>query len=135
MVGLEGEGGTRAVKEVAVKNVPVKKAAPKKAAPKKAETGGGGLFANAFANVEIKESAPTKVVKKTAPKKVAKAAPSGVPRLVNWRVSRDGGIDGQIVGSPNFPDGEGITTSPIVKGRLDSGEIVVTGSGSKYYLD
>ena len=142
--GFFGGGGkedTKLIAKPVVKKAPVKpvvKKAPAKPVKKAAEPRiGGGLFSGAFANVDINDKPTSK--KATAPKPVSKpaknGAPAGVPRLVNWRISRDGGIDGQIVGSPNFDDGEGISTSPIVKGRLDSGNVVTTGSGSKYYLD
>lgn len=76
--------------------------------------------------------------KKAAPPKKAvppkKSAPSGVPALSGWKANADGSVSGSINGSPNFRDGERVTTSPIVKGRYASGEVVTTGSGSRYYL-
>ena len=75
-------------------------------------------------------------LKKAPPKnKKQKKAPAGVPVLVNWRPNNDGSISGQIIDSPNFINGEAITTSPIVKGTVESGEVVQTGSGSRYALD
>ena len=61
-------------------------------------------------------------------------APKGVPSMVNWRKNGDGSISGFISGSPNFPEGERITTSPIASGTVKAGEVVKTGSGSKYFL-
>jgi hypothetical protein len=54
--------------------------------------------------------------------------------MVNWRKNGDGSISGFISGSPNFPEGERITTSPIASGTVKAGEVVKTGSGSKYFL-
>merc|ERR1711862_639989 len=48
----------------------------------------------------------------------------------------DGSISGFISGSPNYDDGEIITTSKIkTTGVIDGGSIVQTVSGSRYYLD
>lgn len=66
--------------------------------------------------------------------KPAKKAPSGVPKIVKWRKNRDGSITGFISGSPNFGEGEKVTTSSIAAGSVESGEVVQTGSGSKYFL-
>lgn len=75
---------------------------------------------------------------KPAPKKAAKApakkGPRGVPSIVSWRENRDGSITGFISGSPNFSEGERITTSPIANGTIDGGQVVTTGSGSRYFL-
>jgi hypothetical protein len=73
---------------------------------------------------------PAKAAKPTPPKK----APRGVPSLVNWKKNRDGSVTGFITGSDNFEEGERITTSPIASGDIGSGEVVQTGSGSKYFL-
>merc|ERR1712176_318502 len=62
------------------------------------------------------------------------AAPRGVPAIVKWRLNSDGSISGRISGSRNFRDGEQITTSPIVQGRVERGSTVKTGSGSQYFL-
>lgn len=78
----------------------------------------------------VKKAAPPK--KKAPPPK--KAAPRGVPAISGWKANADGSVSGSISGSPNFRDGERVTTSPIVKGRYGSGEVVTTGSGSRYYL-
>ena len=64
----------------------------------------------------------------------AKKAPKGVPTLAMWGENRDGSVTGSISNSPNFNDGERITTSPIVTGRIEEGQVVRTGSGSKYFL-
>jgi chemotaxis protein histidine kinase CheA len=64
-----------------------------------------------------------------------RSAPRGVPSLKRWRCNRDGSITGSISGSPNFKEGEQITTSPIATGSIDSKELVTTGSGSRYFLD
>jgi len=81
------------------------------------------------------EPAPKKAEPKRAlQKKAASKAPRGVPSLVNWRQNRDGSITGFISGSPNFDEGERITTSEIASGTIGDGELVQTGSGSKYFL-
>ena len=53
---------------------------------------------------------------------------------VNWRKNRDGIVTGFISGSPAFEEGERITTSPIANGDISAGEVVQTGSGSRYFL-
>ena len=63
-----------------------------------------------------------------------KAAPPGVPKLVKWRKNRDSTISGFITGSSSFEEGDRITTSVIVSGSIESGEVVRTSSGSRYYL-
>ena len=62
-------------------------------------------------------------------------APVGVPTLSRWRENPDGSVTGNVSGSRNFTDREKITTSRIAKGTFASGEVVVTGSGSKYFLN
>ena len=64
----------------------------------------------------------------------AAAPPRGVPKLVKWRKNGNGSITGFISGSPKFDEGENVTTSPITSGTIKAGEVVQTGSGSKYYL-
>lgn len=74
---------------------------------------------------------------KPAPKvAAAKAAtaPRGVPTVSRWKKNSDGSITGIISGSKAFNDGERITTSAIKNGKISKGEVVVTGSGSKYFL-
>jgi hypothetical protein len=61
-------------------------------------------------------------------------APGGVPTISSWRKKFDGSITGFISGSKNFSEGERVTTSPIVKGKVEVGEVVTTGSGSRYFL-
>eukprot|EP00986_Skeletonema_menzelii_P015256 scaffold11371_cov129-Skeletonema_menzelii.AAC.3 len=78
--------------------------------------------------------AAPKVTKKQPPPAVKKQAPRGVPTLSGWRLNGDGSISGSISGSPNFKDGERVTTSQIVNGRIESGSVVKTGSGSQYFL-
>jgi len=81
-------------------------------------------------NTEPKE-APKKKQKFTKP---AKLAPKdGIPVINNWEREADGSITGQISNSPNFRNGETITTSP-ARGVAKAGRVVVTGSGSKYRL-
>jgi hypothetical protein len=81
---------------------------------------------------ETTKAPPKKNVGKKAPK--AKVAPNGIPTVSRWQMNRDGSISGIISGSINFDDGERVTTSMIENGRIDSGEVVTTGSGSKYFL-
>jgi hypothetical protein len=69
---------------------------------------------------------------KTGPKK---KAPFGVPTIGRWRKNGDGSITGLVKGSRVFSDGDKITTSAIASGKLESGQIVRTGSGSRYFLD
>lgn len=67
--------------------------------------------------------------------KAKKPAPRGVPKISKWRTNRDSSITGIISGSPGYDDGDRVTTSAIVSGTVEAGEVVQTGSGSKYYLD
>jgi len=77
------------------------------------------------------KSVPGKKKKFLSP---AKSAPKdGIPIISNWERESDGSITGQISNSPNFRNGETITTSP-ARGVARSGKVVVTGSGSKYRL-
>mmetsp|Transcript_13844 Transcript_13844/g.21233 ORF Transcript_13844/g.21233 Transcript_13844/m.21233 type:complete len:855 (-) Transcript_13844:220-2784(-) len=80
-----------------------------------------------------KSESATEAPSKPAPK--ARPAPRGVPTISKWRENRDGSISGFISGSPAFDDGDAITTSPIAKGDVVGGNVVQTGSGSRYYLD
>ena len=70
------------------------------------------------------------VARKTSPRKVNKA-PRGVPTISSWKQMRDGAIEGVISGSPNFNDGETLTTSPITSDAV-GGCVVQTSSGSRY---
>jgi hypothetical protein len=65
---------------------------------------------------------------------VVKKGPKGVPAIGRWKQNRDKSISGLITGSMAFPDGEKITTSPIAKGTVAPGEVVVTSSGTRYFL-
>jgi membrane protein involved in colicin uptake len=69
-----------------------------------------------------------------AAKPAPKRAPPGVPSLVDWKRNFDGSISGYISGSKAFPEGEFITTSMIANGTAKAGQVVQTGSGSKYFL-
>lgn len=68
------------------------------------------------------------------PAKKLAQAPRGVPTISKWRKNFDQSITGVISGSPNFGDGDKITTSPIADGTIASGNVVKTGSGSRYFL-
>jgi len=85
------------------------------------------------AKKEPVKAAPKKNAR--APVSKAKAPPKGVPLVSRWQMNRDGSITGLISGSPNFKEGERVTTSMIVNGRIESGEVVTTGSGSRYFLE
>lgn len=76
----------------------------------------------------------TPVPKKTAPASKPAVAPRGVPTFKSWRKNRDGSVTGIISGSPSFSDGDRVTTSPITKGDISKGQVVTTGSGSRYFL-
>merc|ERR1711862_898478 len=65
-----------------------------------------------------------------------KAPPRGVPIIKGWKQNKDGSITGFISGSPNYDDGEIVTTSKLkTSGVIEGGSIVQTISGSRYYLD
>jgi len=83
---------------------------------------------------EQTKSAPKKNTRKKASAPIVKVAPKGVPTVSQWNVNRDGSITGIISGSINFNEGEQVTTSMIANGRIESGEVVTTGSGSRYFL-
>ena len=78
--------------------------------------------------------APAPQVTKKKPAAAKKQAPRGVPTINGWKLNGDGTISGTITGSPNFRDGERVTTSQIANGRIESGSVVKTGSGSQYFL-
>jgi hypothetical protein len=90
-----------------------------------------GLFG--FASSPMNDGDRRLAVKPTA-YKLSKTAPSGVPSLSRWKENADGSVTGTITGSKSFRDGEKVTTSAIAKGSVAAGEVVVTGSGSKYFL-
>jgi len=117
----------------------------------KTKSGGGGLFSRNKVSKPTKT--PSKQQKASPPSKSkpiapfsrttsifstknieAKKIPPGVPRFVNWKKNRDNSITGFISGSPNFPEGDRVSTSPITVGDIEAGEVVRTSSGSKYYL-
>jgi hypothetical protein len=62
------------------------------------------------------------------------APPKGVPTIERWKKGIDNSVTGYIKGSNQFQNGERVTTSPIFKGKIQSGEVVVTASGSRYFL-
>lgn len=122
---------TRERKEVEAKAAP----AETKSRPTFSIFGGGGGGGDAQSK---KAPPPPKVTSRPsksvpAPKKQVKA-PGGVPSIVKWRKNFDGTITGFISGSPNFAEGEKVTTSPITSGSISSGQVVKTGSGSSYFL-
>jgi len=88
--------------------------------------------AESLANNAKKETVQSTTNAKT--KQVSTAAPKGVPTINRWKKLRDGSVTGLISNSPVFEDGERITTSPIDKGDFEKGQVVVTASGSKYFL-
>lgn len=100
------------------------------------------LFGLGFGDADEDPSpapAPKPAPKQAAPKKVAPAtkaatAPRGVPTVSRWKKNSDGSITGIITGSKAFNDGERVTTSAIKNGKIAKNEVVITGSGSKYFL-
>ena len=62
-------------------------------------------------------------------------APRGVPTLNRWRRNSDNSVSGLVRGSKTFDDGSRVTTSAITGGTIASGEVVRTGSGSRYFLE
>lgn len=68
------------------------------------------------------------------PQKPLREAPKGVPTIERWKAGKDKTITGFIRGSSKFREGEKVTTSPISKGTISNGELVVTSSGTKYFL-
>jgi hypothetical protein len=96
------------------------------------QTSSGSRYFLAPKNVA---AAPKVSAKPAAPVQQKRVPPPrGVPKLINWRKNRDDSITGFISGSPNFDEGEKITTSPITSGSIEEGQVVRTGSGSSYYL-
>lgn len=88
--------------------------------------GGGGGKSDSASRPVAKAAPPARSAKKMAP--------TGVPTLTKWRKNRDGSVTGVIRGAKNFRDGERVTTSPIAAGSISAGEVVRTGSGSRYFL-
>ena len=92
-----------------------------------------GFFGNNdSASVKKTQVAGVKKSKKAATKTMT--APKGVPIMKNWKVTAKNEIIGKVYSSAAFGVGETITTSP-VKGRTKSGTVVISQSGSKYYLE
>ena len=91
--------------------------------------------AKANALLEKVETSKNSGSKKTKPRILSfKMSRRGTPTLEKWRRNRNGSVTGFIRNSKLYEDGERVTTSPIVKGSFKSGEVVETGTGSKYYL-
>ncbi len=84
------------------------------------------LFGSLVPATDVSSTGATKVTSKVAPR--------GVPTIQRWRKNRDGSVTGIVYGSSSFSDGEQVTTSPIAIGTIAAGELVRTGSGSKYFL-
>jgi hypothetical protein len=82
--------------------------------------------------VQTPSSSTSKGGSRTTP---SRRAPTGVPTVTRWRQNADQTITGLVQGSRNFDDGSRITTSPITSGTIASGEVVRTGSGSRYFLE
>jgi len=94
---------------------------------------------NLFGNTAEKKEAPPKIAAipnkgRVQQKKLTVKSPQGVPVVSKWSQNSDGSINGKISGSPNFDDGDAITTSPVPMGAT-SNSIVITSSGSKYFLE
>lgn len=100
--------------------------------------GGGGNAAPKTQASRPSKSVPvagaSRPSKSVPPAKKLEKAPRGVPSIVSWRKNFDNSITGFISGSPNFSEGEKVTTSPITGGTISSGQVVKTGSGSRYFL-
>jgi hypothetical protein len=90
----------------------------------------GGFFGSSNSG-NIKEEESSSVKNR---KSVVKKAPKGVSVLKGWKANANNEIQGNVYSSASFRDGEKITTSP-VKGRLQSGSLVISKSGSKYWLE
>lgn len=93
-----------------------------------------GLFGGDSPTPAPKIPPPSAASTKNQPRR-KKKAPRGVPTISRWRKNRDGSVTGFITGSPSFSEGERITTSPITGGSPAAGEVVKTGSGSRYFLN
>ena len=96
--------------------------------------GRGDLDEGVPTKQQVVKAAPKKIAGKKAPAPKVKVAPKGLPTMNRWKMNSDGSITGIISGSINFKEGEEVTTSMITKGRIDQGEVVTTGSGSRYFL-
>lgn len=60
-----------------------------------------------------------------------RSAPRGVPIISNWQKTHNNSVTGKISLAVGFNDGDNITTTPIVKGNLESGSVIETTSGSR----
>ena len=58
----------------------------------------------------------------------------GVPTILAWKVLDTGGIAGLLYGCAGAHDGDYVETSPVASGVPESGQMVVTESGSRYFL-
>ena len=130
MFGGFGNGGGGGAKAKSKSQAPAAAPVTKvfiKASPPESKGGGGGLFGG------FEQKSPT--ARPVAKEKV-KAAPKGVPTLSRWTCTDDLTVSGFVSNSPNFTDGERITTSALStkENQIKEGAVVVTGSGSKYYL-
>ena len=85
-----------------------------------------------FGGGDEEKAAPAPAPPAKKPQQVS--APNGVPTLSNWKLNGDGSVSGRISGSPNFRNGEQVTTSQIAQGRIEKGSVIKTGSGSRYFL-
>ena len=82
-----------------------------------------------------KAKTPSTLASKGSAATTGRRAPMGVPTVTRWRQNSDQTITGLVKGSRNFDDGSRITTSPITGGIITAGEVVRTGSGSRYFLE
>ena len=107
------------------------KSAPAKTAPKIKRRATISLFGLGEQEEKSESGAAIKPVATTKAAKI----PKGMPSMARWKRNFDGSVSGFISGSSAFAEGERITTSPIEKGtEIKSGSVVVTASGSKYFL-
>lgn len=124
----KGVAETLVIKSSQVKPVPPSKPPPSTA------------FANfkrpqVSRTIALPKKVDTKMVAARQPSLQRFSPPKGVPSLTRWKSNRDGSVMGLITGSDQFTENERITTSPIVKGVIAPGNVVVTSSGSKYFLN
>jgi hypothetical protein len=61
-------------------------------------------------------------------------APFGVPSILAWKVLDNGAIAGILHDCVGANNGDYVETSPIATGVRESGQVVVTESGSQYFL-
>jgi len=104
----------------------------KKVAVSKVASADRGMTISLFGLGKDDQKQPSRV--QPSPKVLSKKAPKGVPSIVDWRKNPDDSVSGIITGSLSFDEGERVTTSPILKGLIEPGETVQTGSGSRYFL-